>query len=357
MSAPGARPRGLSAADVHREVEAAAARITPYVRETPFEPSPGLSRATGARVFLKMENLQVTGSFKARGAFNVLLATSREERAAAEVVTASSGNHAMAMAHAMNLLGVRGEIWLSSDVSPAKLDALRSRGAPIHLEEGADPGGIEVMARAAAAASGRRYISPYNDPHVVGGQGTIALELLRQAEAASRPDEPTLGVHAAAAGVTAGERLDAVFVPVGGGGLIAGIAGCLKAVDLRTTVVGCLPANSPVIAESVRAGRIIDIPWEPSLSDATVGLVDHDSITFPPCRDCVDEWVLSSEDEIAAALRLVMGEHWVMVEGAAVLSVAALLATRERWAGKTVALVLSGSRIPLAKLAAVLAAG
>jgi threonine dehydratase len=326
----------FTAADVRREVEQAGARIRPHVRETLLEPSPRLGRDTGAAVFLKMENLQVTGSFKARGAFSKLLSLTAEEKARG-VVTASSGNHGVAMAHAMNLLGVEGEIWLADQVSPAKLEALRSRGAAMHLVPGGEPGGVELLAKAEAARRGATWVSPYNDAQVIGGQGTIAVELLRQVEAAGAA------------------HLDAVFVPVGGGGLIAGIAGYLKAVDPSVAVVGCLPASSPVVSESVKAGEIVDIPWEPSLSDATVGLVEPGAITLPICIDCVDDWVLLEEQEIATALRLVIAEHSVLVEGAAVLSVAALLKTRDRWVGKTAACVLSGSRIPLQKLAAVLA--
>jgi threonine dehydratase len=321
--------KGFASADVRHEVEAAEGRIRPHVVETPLEPSPRLSRDTGAEVLLKMENLQVTRSFKARGAFNALLGLDDAERAKG-VVTASSGNHAMAMAHVMALLGIEGEIWLPDEASPAKIEALRRRGANLHLT-GGDP---ELSAREQADRTGRVYVSPYNDPKVIGGQGTIALELLRQAE-----------------------RLDGVFVPVGGGGLISGIAGYLKEASPETQVIGCQPARSPVMAEAVRVGELREFPWESSLSDGTVGGVELGSITFPFCRDLVEDWVLPTEDEIAAAIELVMSEHWVMVEGAAVLSVASFLKTAERWRGKTVALVLSGSRISLDTLAEVLRRG
>ena len=311
-------------------MEEAERRIRPHILETPLEPWPRLSLDTGAEVFLKMENLQVTRSFKARGAFNAVLSLDDADRAKG-VVTASSGNHAMAMANALALSGVEGEIWLSEHASPGKIEALRSRGANLHLTDSDDP---EFPARKEAERTGRVFVSPYNHPKVIGGQGTVALELLRQTE-----------------------RLDAVFVPVGGGGLIAGIAGYLKETSPGTQVIGCLPANSPVMSESVKAGKVFDVPWDPSISDATVGLMEPDAITFPLCRDLVQDWVLPTEDEIAAALRLVMSEHSVMVEGAAVLSVASFLKTAERWRGKTVVLVLSGSRISLDVLAAVLSDG
>jgi threonine dehydratase len=316
----------FTSGDVRREVEAAERRIRPYVLETPLERWPQLSEETGADVFVKLECLQVTRSFKARGAFNALLALA-EGGHEGQVVTASSGNHAMAMAHAMGVLGVDGEIWLSEQAAPAKIEALRSRGANLHLIDG-DP---EVPARKEAERTGRVFVSPYNDPTVIGGQGTIGLELTRQAP-----------------------RLDAVFVPVGGGGLIGGIAGYLKEAAPDTSVIGTQPETSQVMVESVRAGELRAFDWEPSLSDATVGPVEPGAITFPLCRDLVDDWVTPTEEEIAAALRRAVAELWVMVEGAAVLSLASFLKTEDRWRGRTVVLVLSGARIAPAELARVL---
>jgi threonine dehydratase len=318
---------GFSPEEVAHEVELAETRIWPYVRETPLELSPFLSRRTGSVVNLKFENLQVTGSFKARGAFNRLLTLDAEERLKG-VVTASTGNHANAMAHAMSLLGIKGEIFLPSNASAAKLDALRVRGATLRL---VDTQEYEVMAREEAAKTGRFYVSPYNDPMVVAGAGTVASETARQLE-----------------------RFDAVFVPVGGGGLMAGIAGYLKIARPQVRIVGCLPVNSPVMERCVRAGRVVDVPAGPTLADGVTGPIDEGSITFPLCRDLVDEWVLVSEEEIASAIRLIMGSHSVMVEGAGALSVAGFLQARDMFAGRNVVLVLSGSRIPLDVLANVI---
>src|SRR5207253_2157186 len=139
--------------DVVRQVTLAEGRIRPFIRATPLELSPTLSAAAGCRVYLKLESVQVTGSFKARGAFNKLLSLTDVERAAG-IVTASTGNHALAMAHALGLLGIRGEIFLPGTVSPLKLEALRSRGADLRLVD-ADPGRVETIARAHAGDSGR----------------------------------------------------------------------------------------------------------------------------------------------------------------------------------------------------------
>jgi threonine dehydratase len=316
-------------AEVVREVALADERIRPYIRHTPLERSHALSRASGADVYLKLEALQVTGSFKARGALNKLLALSPAERAAG-VVTASTGNHALAMAHALGTLGIEGEIFLPASVSPAKLDALESRGARLRLLA-EDPGLVEVLARRAAEDSGRVYVSPYNDPQVIGGQGTVALEIRRE-----------LGSP------------DAVFVPVGGGGLVAGMAADLAAHAPGTEVVGCQPDASPVLVESIKAGRLLELPSAPSLSDATLGLLEPDSITFPLCRDLVARWVVVEEAAIRAAVRLVLEKHSLLIEGAAALPVAALLTGGNRWRGARAVLVLSGSHIALSALATVL---
>jgi len=327
-----ARVIGGPAADAAHEVALAEPRIRRYVRETPLEASAFLSRETGADVHLKLECVQVTGSFKARGAFSKLLSLSEAERLRG-IVAASTGNHGLATAHALGLLGIAGEIFLPSSVSPAKLDGLRARGAHVRLVDD-DPGVVETVARREADRTGRVYVSPYNDAQVIGGQGTVAVELLHQLPG-----------------------LDAVIVPVGGGGLISGIAAHVKEGAPQVRVVGCQPAACPIMVESVKAGRVVELPSEPSLSDATVGLVEADAITLPVCRACVDEWVVVDEAAIRAALRLVIERQSLLIEGAGALPVAALLAAGRRWQGARVALVLSGSHIALSSLAALLRDG
>ena len=326
-------PLPLTPTDVRHEVELASVRIAGHVRETPCEPSPALSVESDARVNLKLENEQVTASFKARGAVNKVMALSGEDLERG-LVTASVGNHALGMLYAAELVGAGCEIWISDQVSSAKMAALKGRGASLKIVEGGDPGGIEVLARRAAQESGRVYVSPYNDPQVIGGQGTIAAELVRQV----------------------GE-IDVVFVPVGGGGLAAGIGGYLKEIDPGITIVGCQAANSPVVSASLAAGGgLLELPWQASLADGVVGLVEPDAITYELCRTCVDEWVLLSEAEIAVALRLLMVEHSILVEGAGALSVAAYRQTRRRWAGASAVCLVSGARISLITLAEVLRA-
>jgi threonine dehydratase len=321
----------FTADDVAREVAAADARIGRYIRVTPLEYSPVLSRDTGCEVFLKLENTQVTGSFKARGAFNKLLSLTDAERARG-IVTASTGNHALASVYALAILGIAGEIFLPRSASPVKIAGLEIRGADLHLVDD-DPGTVEIIARRHAEESGRVYVSPYNDPQIIGGQGTIAIELLRQAA-----------------------HMETVFVPVGGGGLIAGIAGYFAASNAAARVVGCQPEASPIMARSTEAGELVEMPNADTLSDATAGLVEPGAITFPICQSCVEEWELVTEDEIRTAIRLVAEHHSVLVEGAGALSVAALVRAAARYRGQSVVLVLSGSHIAIGALAGILSA-
>jgi threonine dehydratase len=297
-----------------KAVAAAYERIRPYVRETPVEESSALG------AFLKLEHLQHTGSFKFRGACNKI-ALLTPEQAAAGVVAASNGNHGLGVAAAARARGIAAEVFVSAQVSPAKAKRIASQGATIR-QHGSDPLAAELAARQAAETSGRVFISPYNDLDVVAGQGTIAVELQQQT-----PD------------------LDAVFVAVGGGGLIAGIGSYLKFASPRTEIVGCWPENSPVLYQCLLAGKVIDVPEQPTLSESTAGGLEPDSVTVPLCQTAIDRSVLVSEDEIRAALRLILEtEHW-LIEGAAAVAVAAYLKDRARWEGKRVAIVLCGRNV------------
>lgn len=316
--------------DVLTEVVRAERRIRRHVRQTPAEPSLALGELGQARVHLKCENLQHTGSFKVRGALNALLSLP-DERRATGVVAASSGNHGAAVAWSLRALGTSGIVFVPEHASPTKVDAIRRFGAEVRTH-GDDTVEAEAYARAYAGEHGLPYVSPYNDPSVIGGQGTVAVELCQQLE-----------------------RIDAIFVPVGGGGLISGIAGYLKAAMPGVRVVGCQPANSAVMARSVEAGRLLDIPSDPTLSDGTAGGIEPGAITFDLCRALVDEYALVSEDEIGAALRLVLETQHLLIEGSAAVSVAAYLQQIERFRGQDVVIVLSGANISPANLRDVLA--
>ena len=315
--------------DIVREVAAAEARIRPYIRATPLENSPALAGTSGARVFLKCENVQHTGSFKVRGALSKVLALSPDEIARG-VVTASTGNHGAAVAYALRQVGAMGTVFVPEGAASTKLGAIERHGGNIRFH-GRDSGATEVYAREYAGEAGATYISPYNDAQVIGGQGTIGIELLRQLD-----------------------RIDAAFVSVGGGGLIAGIAAHLKAVLPGTRIIGCSPENSQVMIQSVKAGRILDLPSLPTLSDGTAGGVEAGSITFPLVRDLVDEFSTVTEDEIASAMRAFMEAHHMMIEGAAAVAIAALEKQKAAWSGANVVVVLCGANISLSTLKMIL---
>ncbi len=307
------------------EVLRAEQRIRSFVRETPLDPSPVLSEMGGANVFVKLENLQHTGSFKLRGAFNKLLSLSAKERAAG-VITASSGNHGAATAYVLHKLGAQGMVFVPTTVSPIKEAMIRRYGAKI-CKVGHDSAISESEARGHAEDVGLVYISPYNDEQIIGGQGTIGVEIARQLD-----------------------HVDAVFIALGGGGLISGIATYLKALHPHMQIIACSPRNSAVMQHSVAAGYILDEESLPTLSDGTAGGVESDSITFALVRDLVDRYVDVSEEEIASALRLFMETQHMLIEGAAGVAIAAYLQTKEQYVGKNVVIVLCGANISLAAL-------
>lgn len=313
------------AADILR----AERRIRPYVRETPLDDAPHLRRLGHAAVLLKLENLQHTGSFKLRGVMNRLLTLTPEQRARG-IVTASSGNHGAAVAYALAQLGLSGLIFTPTNAAQAKLQLIERYGGTVQMH-GDDSVDTEVYARAYAEEHDMCYVSPYNDWQVVCGQGSIAVELLRQ-----------------------GPAPDVVFASVGGGGLIAGLAGYLKVHAPGITVVGGLPEHSPVMAASVAAQRIVDTPILPTLSDGTAGGLEAGAITFDLCRRLVDQFVLVSEAEIAAAMRLIIETQRLLIEGAAGVAVAAYLKTQASFRGRRVAIVMCGANIGLDTLRQIL---
>lgn len=314
------------------DVEAADRRIRPYVRETPLDYSPRLSAAWGAEVWLKLENTQVTGSFKVRGAVNRLLTLSAEE-CARGVVTASTGNHGAAVAYAMHRLDVPGTVFVPTGASPSKLATIRAWGATVQ-EHGVDGLEAELEARRRAAEWGLVYVSPYNDTQVVAGQGTVGAELARQMEG-----------------------FDALFVAVGGGGLIGGTAGYLNALGRTTVVVGCSPERSRVMHESIRAGEILELASDPTLSDGTAGGVERDTITFDLCDANVDRWELVTEDEIAEAMRIAIGDEHQLIEGAAGVALATAHKVAADFPGGRLVVVLCGGNVGLETLRAVLGTG
>ena len=305
-----------------QNIIAASDRIKDHVRRTTFERSSIISQLAGADVWLKMENQQHTGSFKFRGAINKMLTLSQSERESG-IYGASTGNHGAAVAYACQKLEVPCIIYVPEKSSDAKLANMKSYGAEIRVF-GKDCMDGELKAREVSDTTGGVYLSPYNDPEVVNGQGTIGWEIESQCDG-----------------------LDAVIVSVGGGGLISGVAGYLKAIWPDIEVVAASPANHAVMIRSLEAGEIIKIDPVPTISDGTAGGVEEGSITFEMCQQFVDHTVLLTEDEINNGIIQLMEKERVLVEGAAGTAIAALIKMKDQLKGKRVGIVICGRNISL----------
>jgi len=309
-----------------RDVYRARAAIVGSARRTPLVPSPDLSRRAGAEVWLKLETLQDTGAFKIRGAANRLVHLSAAERERG-VVTVSSGNHGRAVAHAAERLGLPAVVCMSPLVPETKVAAIRALGAEVNIV-GRDQDDAEAEARRLAESRGLVMISPFDDPLVIAGQGTIGLELLEDA-----PD------------------LDTVVVPLSGGGLLGGIAIALKAASARLRVIGVSMERGPAMVESLRAGKPVPVEEVPTLADALGGSIGLENrYTFAIVRDLMDDAVLVSEDEIAAAMAYSFWTERLVVEGGGAVGIAALLAGKIAALGRRVAVVVSGRSVDMAKL-------
>ena len=312
-------------------IDEAANRIEPHVLRTPLLMSDPLSERHGADIAIKCEHLQRTGSFKVRGSANVVHSLP-PDLAAEGVITASSGNHGIGVATAAASRGFACTIYLPEGAAPSKIAQIRRLGAEIVLVEGTDTSRAEMAARRAAEERGITYVSPYNDPRIIAGQGTIGKEILED-----------------------GAAPDAVVVSVGGGGLISGIATWIKASSPSTLVIGASAANDRAMAASIDAGEIITPHFEPTFSDGTAGGLEDDTITFDICRALVDRWVDISELEIARAVASMVDDHHHLVEGAAGVALAAATHFADTNPGTRVVAVSCGANVGATLLEAMLA--
>jgi len=313
------------------DILSARRRIAPHVVRTPLRRSEWLSRSTGGEVFLKLESLQPTNSFKIRGAFNAALihCSSGPGSTGAPIITASAGNHGRALAYAGERLGFRPIVYAPETAPRAKLDAIRAHGADLRLSRDYDE--AETQAKAHAASGAGIWLSPFSHPDIVSGAATIGLEI-----AEDLPD------------------VDVVVVPVGGGGLISGIGIAIKAIAPRVEIVGVEVEASHPFTDGLAAGRIVPITVGPSLADGLVGNLDPDTITFDLARRVVDRFVLVGEDDLVAGLcGLVASEHLV-AEGAGIAAIAAALAGKVAVEGRRAVVILSGANIDLERLRQVL---
>ncbi|MEM2126920.1 MAG: threonine/serine dehydratase [Candidatus Bathyarchaeia archaeon] len=303
-----------------REIYRARGRLRGRLRVTPIERSHFLEELCGADVYLKLENQQVTGSFKVRGAMNKMLTLPREERERG-VVAASSGNHAQGVGYVAKELGVEATVIVPKNTPKVKIEAIRRYGVKlvVHGDEYIE---AERYARAIERDEGKIFISPYNDPEVIAGQGTIGLEMLEEIP-----------------------ELDVIIVPVGGGGLISGIACAVKGFSERVEVVGVQSVASPVMYESIRRGRIVEMELKESIAEGLHGGIEEGSITFDICRRLVDEFILVEEGSIREAIRILACQQRQVAEGAGAAGVAAILENRDRFRGRKVGVVVSGGNI------------
>jgi len=301
------------------DVERAAERIRPYIWPTPLIPSRWLSSVTSADVRLKLEIVQATGSFKIRGATNALLRLRESEPDVRRAVTASAGNHGQAMALAAARTGIALRVFVPETAPHAKLDAMRALGAELVLTESYEA--AEEGAYKDARENDARYISPYSHPDVIAGAGTVALSMFDDA-----PD------------------LDAIVVPVGGGGLIAGCAIVSRSVTHPVVVIGAEAEASPVFTTSLGAGEITRVDVTPTLADGLAGNLDPTSCTFALVSDLVDRVALVAESSIELAMRELIRRERLIAEGAAATAVGAILQGLDL-AGRKVGVILSGRNV------------
>jgi threonine dehydratase len=300
------------------DVLAAAHRLRGVIERTPLVPSLALGALTGAEVYLKCEQRQRTGSFKIRGAFNAL-ATMPDASRRAGVVASSAGNHGLGLAWAARQMGVRARIFVPATAPRVKRDGIVALGADVD-ESQPDYDSAHLVAEEYARQHGMTFVNPCAGAALLAGQGTVGLEILEELSAVMT-----------------------IVVPVGGGGLIGGIAALVRTVAPAVRLVGAQSAKTNAMAASLAAGRRVEVPVPPTLADGLAGQIDDEGLAIG--RAALDEIVTVTEEEIAAAIAWLSHEHDMRVEGSGAVGVAALLNDRVRLVGSPAAVVLSGGNI------------
>ncbi len=311
------------------DVEGARARIAGVTITTPLLPSTWLTDLTGCPIWLKLECLQVTGSFKLRGATNRILGLDEDQRRRG-IITTSSGNHGLATSYVAKREGLAATICVPEWVDPAKLSAIREFGAEA-IVEGETAEIAEAVSLRLARERGLTYVHPFDQVEVIAGQATIGREILEQLPSVKH-----------------------VVMPMGGGGLIAGVAVGLKSIDPGIRVTGVSAERSAVLARSVEAGKLVRLPEQETLAISLSGnLGPENHHTLRLVSELVDDYVEVSEEGIASAMRFAFWRHRLVVEGGGSVALAAILSGRLVPDGTT-ALVVSGGNIDAALFAAVL---
>jgi threonine dehydratase len=294
-------------------------QIATYIKKTRLVRSNSLSEKCGGEVYLKLENTQLTGTFKVRGALNKILGLSEKEKQAG-VVAASSGNHAQGVALASQILRVEATIFVPKFVSSFKLEKLRKYNVTIKISEEFNQ--VEPDARRYAQENEATYVSPYNDYAVMAGQGTIVLELEQEID-----------------------QYDSVVVPVGGGGLISGIAAGVKHLHPKCQVHGVVTPGAATLYWSFKAGRLVEVKEFDTLADAFLGGIEENSKTFDIIKKYVDQMHLVQETSVADSIRLMWKVEKQVVEGAGATSVALIMEKPELFKNKHVIAIVSGGNI------------
>lgn len=304
------------------DILAAARTIGGVAVRTPLVPSPHLSALAGQDFLLKLETTQPIGAFKLRGAANAIV---NLPAGIAGVTCCSTGNHGRGVAYAARARGLRAVVCMSSLVPRTKVDGIRALGAEVRIT-GRSQDDAHAESRRIAAEEGFVEISPFDDPHVIAGQGTIGLELMQD-----RPD------------------LDMVLVPLSGGGLAAGVALAVKTIKPSARVIGVSMDRGAAMDASIRAGRPVEVEEVASLADSLGGGIGLDNrLSFPLCRDLLDDLVLVTEAEIYRALQTLFYEDRMVAEGACVVGIAALQAGRLPAANGPVATIITGRNVDMA---------
>ncbi|MSO35293.1 MAG: threonine/serine dehydratase [Acidobacteria bacterium] len=302
-------------------------RLAPHLQPTPLLPSHWLSSIADGNVFLKLESLNLTSSFKIRGALNAALRLMEgsDPGASPQLVTASAGNHGRSLALAAERLGLACVVFTPASAPEAKKNAIRRHGAVLH-GECEDYDLAEKQAKEYAEAEGGVYISPYNHPDVIAGAGTIGLEI-----------------------VEAMPVFDVIVIPLGGGGLASGMGLAIKAAAPRVTIVGVEVEASSPFTLSLEAGRITEITPRQSLADGLTGNLEAGTITFPLVQQVVDYVVTVSEEDLARAMKGLATEERLIVEGAGVAATAAIMAGKASAPGQRVVAMVTGGNVDLPK--------
>ena len=300
-----------------QEIKDAYLNIKGDILKTPLEYSPKLSKISGAQVFLKMEHMQHTGSFKLRGVLNKIKSLHKDDFQKT-FIAASTGNHAAAFAFASKAFSFNGVLFMPENISDVKKDALKEYDVKQYLY-GKSSMETEAKATSYAKETGSILIHPYNDPEIIKGQGTIGVEIQDQLP-----------------------EVDTVLGPVGGGGLISGL--CSFFDDGKVKVIGCQPVNASEMYESVKSGKIVPPSTLSTIADATAGGIEANSITFDICKNQLNGFELINEKEIKEAVAFIVQNHQTIIEPGAALPVAALLHSK-KYVGRNVVLVLTGKKI------------